>query len=113
MALKYTLESDVDDYVKSMLKSLGLVKRKDFNEKSSMSKYMKESLKGSAKTQTKSNYGIPDFTIEKYSIPVVIENKLNNSKHESLSSTGFKMDENSVKNYAVNGSIYYAKNMIA
>lgn len=113
MALKYTLESDVDDYVKSMLKSLGLVKRKDFNEKSSMSKYMKESLKGSAKTQTKSNYGIPDFTIEKYSIPVVIENKLNNNKHESLSSTGFKMDESSVKNYAVNGSIYYAKNMIA
>lgn len=113
MALKYTLESDVDDFVKATLNSLGLVKLKDYNEKSSMSEYMKESLRGSAKTQSKTNFGIPDFTVEKYDMPVVIENKLNNNKHEVSSNNGIKMDDNSVKNYAVNGAIYYAKNMIA
>lgn len=45
MPLKYTLESDVDDYVKASLNALGLVKLKDYNEKSSMSDYMKESLR--------------------------------------------------------------------
>lgn len=64
MPLKYTLESDVDDYVKASLNALGLVKLKDYNEKSSMSDYMKESLRGSAKTQSKANFGIPDFTVE-------------------------------------------------
>ena len=113
MAVKYTLESDVDDYVKAALNSLGLKKLQDYNEKSSMSDYMKESLKGSAKTQNKTNFGIPDFTSEKYKIPVVIENKLSNNKHEAISNTGIKMDDASVKNYAVNGAIYYAKNMIA
>ena len=113
MAVKYTLESDVDDYVKATLNGLGLKKLQDYNEKSSMSDYMKESLKGSAKTQNKTNFGIPDFTSEKYKIPVVIENKLSNSKHEAISNTGIKMDDASVKNYAVNGAIYYAKNMIA
>lgn len=113
MALKYTLESDVDDYVKASLNALGLIKLIDYNEKSSMSDYMKESLKGSAKTQTKTNYGIPDFTVEKYKIPVVIENKLNNNRHEAITKTDIKMDDKSVKNYAVNGAIYYAKNMIA
>ncbi|MBR5435569.1 MAG: hypothetical protein IK120_01765 [Muribaculaceae bacterium] len=112
--IKYRLESDVDDYVKAYLLSLGLKKLVDFNEKSSMSDYMKESLKGSAKTATKTNFGQPDFTCEKYDIPVIIENKLSNDKHIASNKTdGIKMDENSVRNYAVNGAIYYARNMIA
>lgn len=76
MPLKYTLESDVDDYVKASLNALGLVKLKDYNEKSSMSDYMKESLRGSAKTQSKANFGIPDFTVEKYHIPMVYQEKV-------------------------------------
>lgn len=111
--VKYRLECDVDDYVKAYLISLGLKKLLDFNEKSSMSEYMKESLKGSAKTASKTNYGQPDFTCEKYDIPVIIENKLSNDKHLATNSTGIKMDDNSVRNYAVNGAIYYARNMIA
>lgn len=113
MAIKYTLESDVDDYVKSAFSRLGLIKLQDYNEKSSMSPYMKESLKGSAKTQNKTNFGVPDFTSEKYKIPIVIEDKLSNSKHEAISNNGIKMDDASVKNFAVNGAVYYAKNMIA
>lgn len=113
MILKYALESDVDDYVKNSLNSLGLVKLNDYNEKSNMSDYMKESLRGSAKTKSKTNFGIPDFTIEKYNVPVVIEDKLNNNKHENSTNMGIKMDDISIKNYAVNGAVYYAKNMIA
>lgn len=111
--MKYKLESDVDDFVKSTLNSLGLIKRQDYNEKSCMSDYMKESLKGSAKTLQKTNFGVPDFTSEKYEVPIVIENKLHNNKHENLNGLELKMDDNSVKNYAVNGAVYYAKNMIA
>lgn len=113
MALKYTLESDVDDYVKASLNALGLVKQKDYNEKSSMSGYMKESLRGSAKTLSKAHFGIPDFTVEKYHIPVVIENKLGNNRHVACNKTDIKTDDSSVRNFAVNGAVYYATNMIA
>ncbi len=112
LMLKYLLESDVDDYVKSKLIALGLKKRVDFNEKSSMSEYMKESLKGSAKTPNKSNFGQPDFTCEKYNVPVVIEDKLHNDKHIAVTKAGIKMDEKSIREYAVNGALHYARNMI-
>jgi hypothetical protein len=49
----FKLESDVNDYVKSSLVSLGLKKLIDFNEESGMSEYMKEALRGSAKTKRK------------------------------------------------------------
>ncbi len=110
---KFTLESDVDDFVKQKFEQLGLVKRKDFNEKSKMSVYMKAALKGSAKTDSKTNYGQPDFTLEKYRIPVVIENKLSNDRHICLTKDGLKRDDKSIREYAVNGAVYYAQNMIA
>ena len=50
--------------------------------------------------------------MESRKIPVVIENKLGNKYHISANKSGIKMDENSIKNYAVNGAVYYAKNMI-
>lgn len=109
---KYTLEADVDDYVKAILSSLGLKKGLDYNEKSAMSDYMKEALKGAAKTKGKKHFGIPDFHLESRKIPVVIENKLGNKYHISANKSGIKMDEKSIKNYAVNGAVYYAKNMI-
>lgn len=113
MIINYTLEADVDDYVKKYLEKIGLKKLVDFNEKSSMSQYLKEALKGSAKTINKTNFGIPDFNIEKYNIPVIIENKLGTSNHISASSNNnIKLDDNSVKKYAVNGAVYYAQNMI-
>lgn len=113
MAKKYTLEADVDDYVKNKLIALGLKKLIDFNEKSSMSDYLKAALKGSSKTVTKSIYGQPDFTLEKYKIPVIIEDKLGHRFHKAETKEGLKMDDSSVKNYAVNGAVYYAKNIIA
>lgn len=109
----FKLESDVNDYVKRKLSALGLKKLIDFNEESGMSDYMKEALKGSAKTKEKSNFGIPDFHIEKYQIPIIIEDKLGVKHHISQNKSGIRMDEKAVREYAVNGAIYYAKNMIA
>lgn len=111
--LKWRLEDDVDDYVKMVLDSLGLKKLVDYNVKSGMSDYMKESLKGSAKTKKKTNFGIPDLHIEKYKIPVVIENKLGSNKLIAQNKSGIKFDDKSVANYAVNGAIFYAQNMVA
>lgn len=109
----FKLESDVDDYVKSKLVSLGLQKLVDFNEQSGMSDYMKEALKGSAKTEGKHNFGIPDFHMEKYKIPIIIEDKLGLKFHIASNKSGIRMDGKAVQVYAVNGAIYYAQNMIA
>lgn len=84
----FKLESDVNDYVKSKLISLGLKKRIDFNEESGMSDYMKEALKGAAKTKEKSSFGKPDFHIEKYEIPIVIEDKLGVKHHIAENKSG-------------------------
>lgn len=108
----YTLEADVDDAVKKKFDFLKLNKGVGYNEKSAMSSYMKEALKGAAKTKSKKNFGQPDFHIEKYKIPVVIENKLYHKFHVTATKAGIKMDEKSVSNYAVNGAVYYARNMI-
>lgn len=109
----YTLEADVDDNVKRKFESFGLKKGIDFNEKSAMSSRMKHALKGAAKTKNKSNYGQPDFHIEnRYKIPVIIEDKLYHKFHVSAVKAGIKMDEKSVSQYAVNGAVHYARNMI-
>ena len=108
----WTLEDDVNDYIKKTLEDLGLKKQTDYNVESTMSGYMKESLKGSAKTQNKTNFGKPDFSIEKYSVPVIIENKLSIKKLVAQTKEVYKTDEKFVKDFAVNGALYYAKNMI-
>lgn len=111
---KWTLEDDVDDYVKSKLEDLGLKKLNDYNVKSSMSDYMKEALRGSAKTKKKTNKpGQPDFHIEKkYNIPIVFENKLGSKNLISETKDGIKEDDKSISKFAVNGALYYATQMI-
>ena len=113
LRVMFKLESDVNDYVKAKLTALGLKKLIDFNEESGMSDYMKEALKGSAKTKDKTSFGKPDFHIEKYNVPIVIEDKLGIKHHIAENKSGIRMDEKAVREYAVNGAIYYAKNMIA
>ncbi|MCQ2601791.1 MAG: SAM-dependent methyltransferase [Treponema sp.] len=118
MAANWKLEDDVNDFVKHSLESLQLKKTIDYNVESAMSDYMKDALKGSAKTKNKTNFGKPDFHIEKYkiknnAIPVVFEDKLHLNKLIALNSDGIKDDEKSVSAFAVNGAIYYATQMIA
>lgn len=113
MAKKWKLEDDVNDYVKKQLEQLGLKKLTDYNVESGMSEYMKEALKGSSKTKNKSNFGKPDFHIEKYHIPVVFENKLGQNRLVAKNKDGIKDDPKTVSAYAVNGALYYATQMIA
>lgn len=78
-----------------------------------MSDYMKEALKWAAKTENKSNFWKPDFHIEKYKIPVVIENKLGIKKLIAESKGEIKTDEKTISAFAVNGAVWYARQMIS
>lgn len=57
MIINWTLEDQVNDYVKDYLKKIGA----KYSVESNMSPYMKEALAGSAKTKKKTNFGKPDF----------------------------------------------------
>ncbi len=80
----FTLEDDVNDYVKKELTHLGLIKNKDFNVEGKMSPSLKNALLNASKTKDKDSFGRPDFSLEKYTnpknkgsiIPIIIENKL-------------------------------------
>lgn len=110
--MDWKLETDVNYYVKDYLDKLGLIKLKDYNDETSMSDYMKEALKGSSKTDKKTGVGTPDFHVEKYNIPVIIENKLGLNKLKSTNKSGIKDDNKAISNFAVNGCLHYARNMI-
>lgn len=121
MAENYKDEGSVNNWVAKKLEALGL---KDgnghhqfdvgyFNHESGYSQYMKTALKGSAKTLNKTNSGKPDFHLECYDLPVVIEDKNSLKKLVSKIKDTIKNDDDSVKNFAVNGALYYAKNMIS
>lgn len=108
--IKWTAENDVDSWVEKKLESLGLKKHIDYNTQKTMSDYMKESLKGYSKTNKKTGIGIPDLNIEKYRIPIIIEDKLYLKKLiTETKKDGIKFDEKSIQNYAVNGALYYAQ----
>lgn len=110
----YKLEEHVNDWVKSQFEKLGLRNQTDYYTESAIPDYLKEALKGRAKTENKTNFGKPDFSLTKYKqIPVIIENKLGIKKLISETKDGIKFDENSIKDYAVNGALYYATGMIA
>jgi len=110
----YELEEHLNDWVKSQFEKLGLKNQKDYYTESAIPDYLKEALKGRAKTQNKTNFGKPDFSLTKYKqAPVIIENKLGTKKLLKETKDGVKFDEKSVRDYAVNGALYYATGMIA
>ncbi|UUM19746.1 MULTISPECIES: class I SAM-dependent DNA methyltransferase [unclassified Mycoplasma] len=77
-----------------------------------MSKRMRDALCGSSKTENKTGVGEPDLHIEKYKIPVIFENKLYSKKLIDKNKEGISEDASSIRNFAVNGALYYAKEMI-
>ncbi|TXJ02974.1 MAG: SAM-dependent DNA methyltransferase [Neisseriales bacterium] len=110
----YKLEDHVNDWVKAQLDLLKLKNQKNYYTESAIPDYLKEALKGRAKTENKTNFGKPDFSITQYKqAPVIIENKLGLKKLIAETKDGIKFDEKSVKDYAVNGALYYATGMIA
>jgi hypothetical protein len=111
--MKYKLEEHVNDWVKARFESLGLKNQVDYYTESAMPDYLKEALKGRAKTRNKTNFGKPDFSLDKYPhAPVIIENKLGVKKLIATTKDGIKFDEKSVQDYAVNGALYYATGII-
>lgn len=111
--IAYKLEENLNDWVKKQFDKLKLKALKDYHTESAMPDYLKEALKGSAKTANKTNFGKPDFSLTKYNVPVVIENKLGLTKLIADTKDGVKFDEKSVSSYAVNGALHYATGMIA
>jgi len=110
----YKLEEHVNDWVKSQFKKLGLKSQKDYHIESAMPDYLIEALRGRAKTQSKTNFGKPDFSLTKYAqAPVIIENKLGTKKLIKETKDGIKLDDKSIKDYAVNGALHYTTGMIA
>lgn len=113
MSTTYKLEDHVNDWVKSQFDKLKLKNQKDYHTESAIPYYLKEALKGRAKTENKTNFGKPDFSLTKYNLPIIIESKLNLQKLIAETKDGIKFDEKSIQNYAVNGALYYATGMIA
>ena len=112
--MKYKLEEHVNDWVKAQFDKLGLKNQKDYYTESAIPDYLKEALRGRAKTENKTNFGKPDFSIIKYAqAPVIIENKLGVKNLISETKDGIKFDEKSIRDFAVNGAFYYATGMIA
>ncbi|MCL1881441.1 MAG: SAM-dependent methyltransferase [Oscillospiraceae bacterium] len=105
-------ECDVDRYIENKLENLGLTLKKDFNDQRNMSNYMKASLEGSSKTENKTGVGIPDFTVEKYDTPIIIENKVGLKKLLKSTKDGISRNDRDVQNFAVNGAVSYARHMI-
>lgn len=110
---QYKLEEHVNDWVKTKFDKLKLKNQTDYYTESAIPDYLKEALKGRAKTENKSNFGKPDFSLTKYSVPIVIENKLGLQKLIAETKDGIKFDDKSIQSYAVNGALYYATGMIA
>lgn len=110
---KFKLEEHVNDWFKNKLKTLWLKNQVDYFTESAIPDYLKDALKWRAKTENKTNFWKPDFSLTKYGIPIIIENKLWTSKLISENKDSIKFDEKSIRNYAVNGALYYATWIIA
>lgn len=111
--IQYKIEDNVNDWVKGQFSKLGLTNLSDYFTESAIPEYLKEALKGRAKTESKTNFGKPDFSITKYKVPVIIENKLGVKNLIAETKDGIKFDDKSIQKNAVNGALYYATGIIA
>lgn len=112
----WKLEDDVDDWVKENFRRLGQNK---FTVQSAMSNFLKSAIQEGVKLKRmeleeagekeKGKSWQPDFELECFKIPVLIEDKLKTAKLCNKNGSKLKSDVKSVKNYAVNGAIHYAQ----
>ena len=111
---QYKLEEHINDWVKAKFDTLKLKNQNNYYTESAIPEYLKQALKGRAKTENKTNFGKPDFSITQYNqIPILIENKLGINNLINETKDGIKFDEKSIQKYAVNGALYYATGVIA
>ncbi|MFZ8168202.1 HsdM family class I SAM-dependent methyltransferase [Alteromonas macleodii] len=112
----WKLEDNLNDWVKS---EFARIKQKKYTVESAMSAHLKAAIQMGVKLRRieleesgekeKGKSWKPDFQLEAFQIPVIIENKLGLNKLVSISGEKVKSDIKSVKGYAVNGAIHYAQ----
>ncbi len=111
--MSYKLEEHLNDWIKSQFAQLGLENQKDYYTESAIPDYLKDALKGRAKTHKKTSFGKPDFSITKYDVPVIIESKLGMKNLIKETKGGVSFKEKDVSKYAINGALHYATGVIA
>ncbi|WP_445712059.1 HsdM family class I SAM-dependent methyltransferase [Flavobacterium sp.] len=112
----WTLEDNVNDWVKA---EFARIKQTKYTVESAMSDYLKNAIQNGVKLKRieleesgekeKGKSWKPDFELEVFDIPVLIENKLGSTKLLASNGNKVKSDIKSVKNFAVNGAIHYAQ----
>lgn len=112
----WTLEDNVDDWVKSEFKRIS---QHSYTVQSAMSEYLKTAIQEGviikrkelkdAGEKEKGKSWKPDFELEKFDIPVIIESKIGLNKLYAGKPDSLKRDIKSEQNYAVNGAIHYAQ----
>lgn len=112
----WNLEDNVNDWVKAEFTRIKQIK---FKVESAMSDFLKDAIQTGVKLKRleleeageteKGKSWKPDFHLETFDIPVLIENKLGINKLLATTGDKVKSDIKSVKNFAVNGAIHYAQ----
>lgn len=112
----WKLEDNVNDWVKS---EFARINQTNYTVESSMSKYLKAAIQEGVKLKRleleetgekeKGKSWKPDFELECFNIPVLIEDKLGTKKLIATTGEKLRHDAKSVQNYAVNGAIHYAQ----
>ncbi|WP_287607779.1 hypothetical protein [Enterocloster sp.] len=106
----WKLEDNVNDWVKSEFARIG---QNNYTVESAMSPHLKSALQMGVKLKRleleikgekeKGKSWKPDFELESFNIPVIIENKLGTAKLSAIKEGKVKRDIKSVQNFAVNG----------
>lgn len=102
-------EASTDLWVWELLKEAGLSKQ--MSPQGSNVKELNEALKTASKSKT-GNVGRPEYIGVVHDFVLVIENKKDVSGHVNRTDKGLiAMDTDSVRNYAVNGALFYGKHI--
>ena len=112
----WKLEDNVNDWVKS---EFARINQTNYTVESSMTKYLKTAIQEGVKLKRleleetgekeKGKSWKPDFELECFNIPVLIEDKLGTKKLIATTGEKLRHDVKSVQTYAVNGAIHYAQ----
>lgn len=100
-------EVKTDFWVSELLKEADL----DLEPQGSSIKELDEALKTASKSGT-GNVGFPEFIGIVKDFIIVIEDKADISKHIKLDGTIISLETNAVKDYAMNGALFYAQHLI-
>lgn len=100
-------EVKTDLWVRDLLKEADL----NLEPQGSSIKELDEALKTASKSGT-GNVGFPEYIGTVKDFIIVIEDKANLDKHVKLDGTIISMEVNAVKDYAINGALFYAQHLI-